>query len=60
MTGHLLFGCGWKPRYETYPENLIGHLADWLTWKRLIFSIVMIFFLTGILFPFLLDGQLFI
>jgi len=33
-------------------KNLIGYLADWLTWKRLIFSIVMIFFLTGILFPF--------
>jgi multiple sugar transport system permease protein len=33
-------------------KNLIGHLADWLTWKRFLFSILMIFFLTGILFPF--------
>lgn len=33
-------------------KNFIGHLADWLTWKRFIFSVVMIFFMTGILFPF--------
>jgi multiple sugar transport system permease protein len=33
-------------------KNLIGHLSDWLTWKRFIFSVVMLFFITGILFPF--------
>jgi multiple sugar transport system permease protein len=33
-------------------KNLIGHLAGWITWKRFIFSILMIFFLTSILFPF--------
>ena len=25
MTGHLLFGCGWKPRYEhIYEDNFAG------------------------------------
>ncbi len=33
-------------------KNLIGHLADWINWKRFLFSVVMIFFLTSIIFPF--------
>jgi multiple sugar transport system permease protein len=33
-------------------KNLIGHLADWITWKRFIFSVILIFFITSILFPF--------
>lgn len=33
-------------------KNLIGHLAGWITWKRFIFSVILIFFLTSILFPF--------
>ena len=33
-------------------KNFIGHLGDWLTWPRFIFSITMFFFLTSILFPF--------
>jgi multiple sugar transport system permease protein len=33
-------------------KNLIGHLADWINWKRFIFSVVLIFFLTSIIFPF--------
>lgn len=33
-------------------KNFIGHLADWITWKRFLFSVVLIFFLTSILFPF--------
>jgi multiple sugar transport system permease protein len=33
-------------------KNLIGHLADWINWKRFLFSVVLIFFLTSILFPF--------
>jgi multiple sugar transport system permease protein len=33
-------------------KNLIGHLADWITWKRFIFSALLIFFLTSIIFPF--------
>lgn len=33
-------------------KNLIGHLADWINWRRFIFSVVLIFFLTSILFPF--------
>jgi len=32
--------------------NLIDHLAQWITWPRFIFAITLIFFLTGILFPF--------
>ncbi len=34
------------------PKNFIGHMAAWITWPRFIFSIVMFFFLTSILFPF--------
>ncbi len=34
------------------PKNFLGHMADWITWPRFIFSIVMFFFLTSILFPF--------
>ncbi len=33
-------------------KNFIAHLAGWLNWQRFIFSLTMIFFLTGILFPF--------
>ena len=33
-------------------KNFIDHLAGWITWPRFIFSVVMIFFLTSILFPF--------
>lgn len=33
-------------------KNLIGHLADWINWKRFIFSVILIFFLTSIIFPF--------
>ena len=33
-------------------KNLIGHLGDWLNWRRFIFAIILIFFLTSILFPF--------
>ncbi|MEA3349045.1 MAG: carbohydrate ABC transporter permease [Chloroflexota bacterium] len=33
-------------------QNLIGHLANWITWPRFIFSITLTFFLTSILFPF--------
>jgi multiple sugar transport system permease protein len=33
-------------------KNFFEHTAAWLTWPRLIFSACMLFFLTGILFPF--------
>jgi len=33
-------------------RSFIGHLAAWLTWPRFTFSLVLLFFLTGILFPF--------
>jgi multiple sugar transport system permease protein len=33
-------------------KNLISHLASWINWKRFIYSVVLIFFLTSILFPF--------
>jgi len=33
-------------------KSFIGHLADWLTWRRFIFSGALIFFLSSILFPF--------
>ncbi|MDY6846631.1 MAG: carbohydrate ABC transporter permease [Chloroflexota bacterium] len=33
-------------------KNLIGHLADWINWKRFLFSVILIFFLTSIIFPF--------
>ena len=32
--------------------NFLGHLAEWLTWSRFIYSLILIFFLTSILFPF--------
>jgi multiple sugar transport system permease protein len=32
--------------------NLIDHLAHGLTWRRFVFALAMIFFLTSILFPF--------
>ncbi|MBT3315954.1 MAG: carbohydrate ABC transporter permease [Anaerolineae bacterium] len=33
-------------------KSFIGHLAAWLNWQRFIFSVTLIFFLSGILFPF--------
>lgn len=33
-------------------KSFIGHLADWLTWERFLFSLGMFVFLTMILFPF--------
>jgi len=33
-------------------RNFIGHLAAWITWPRFIFSVLLFFFLTSILFPF--------
>ena len=33
-------------------NNIIGYLAAWINWKRFFFSVLMIFFLTSILFPF--------
>ena len=33
-------------------KTFIEHLALWLNWPRFIFSLTLIFFLTGILFPF--------
>ena len=33
-------------------KSFIGHLAGWLNWRRFAFSLTLIFFLTGILFPF--------
>ncbi|MFQ6014118.1 MAG: carbohydrate ABC transporter permease [Anaerolineae bacterium] len=32
--------------------NLIDHLARWITWPRFIFALTLVFFLTGVLFPF--------
>lgn len=34
------------------PRNFIEQTANWLTWPRFIFSLLMLFFLTSILFPF--------
>ncbi len=33
-------------------KNFIGHLAAWINWKRFLFSALMVFILTSILFPF--------
>jgi len=33
-------------------KTFLGHLAAWLNWPRFIFSLTLLFFLTGILFPF--------
>ena len=33
-------------------KTLIQHMAAWMNWQRFIISLVFIFFLTGILFPF--------
>jgi multiple sugar transport system permease protein len=33
-------------------KTLIGHLAVWMNWQRFAFSLTLLFFLTGILFPF--------
>ena len=32
--------------------SLIDHLARWITWPRFIFAVILVFFLTSILFPF--------
>ena len=32
--------------------NFIEYTANWITWPRFIFTVVLLFFLTGILFPF--------
>ena len=37
---------------HTRPRNFIEQTANWLTWPRFIFSLLMLFFLTSILFPF--------
>lgn len=37
---------------EKEKKKLIDHLADWINWRRFLFSVLMIFFLTSILFPF--------
>ena len=37
---------------ESENKNLISHLAAWINWKRFISAVLMIFFLTSILFPF--------
>jgi len=37
---------------KTENISIIGQLAAWINWKRFIFSVLMIFFLTSILFPF--------
>ena len=33
-------------------QNFIEYTANWITWPRFIFALVLLFFLTGILFPF--------
>jgi multiple sugar transport system permease protein len=33
-------------------KSFLGHLASWLNWSRFVFSLTLLFFLTGILFPF--------
>ncbi len=33
-------------------KTFIGHLAAWMNWQRFAFSLTLLFFLTGILFPF--------
>jgi len=33
-------------------KTFIEHLASWINWPRFLFSLTLIFFLTGILFPF--------
>ncbi len=37
---------------DTERKTFIQYLADWLNWPRFIFSVVLIFFLSSILFPF--------
>ncbi|MFQ5611237.1 MAG: carbohydrate ABC transporter permease [Anaerolineae bacterium] len=32
--------------------NLLDHLARWINWPRFVFALILIFFLTSILFPF--------
>jgi len=34
------------------PKNFIDHMANWITWPRFTFFIILTFFLTGIIFPF--------
>ena len=33
-------------------KSFLGYFASWLNWPRFVFSLTLIFFLTGILFPF--------
>ena len=33
-------------------KNFLEHLAAWLNWPRFVFALTLLFFLTGILFPF--------
>ena len=33
-------------------KSFLGYLASWLNWSRFVFSLTLLFFLTGILFPF--------
>jgi len=40
-----------NPRYEE-KRSFIGHLAAWINWPRFIWSVLLIFFLVSIIFPF--------
>jgi multiple sugar transport system permease protein len=37
---------------NTEKKSFLGHFASWLNWPRFVFSLTLLFFLTGILFPF--------
>lgn len=37
---------------NTEKKSLLGHIASWLNWSRFVFAVTLLFFLTGILFPF--------
>jgi multiple sugar transport system permease protein len=41
-----------KPVKQKSKMNFIEHTANWITWPRFIFALILIFFLTSILFPF--------
>ncbi|HUV26017.1 MAG TPA: carbohydrate ABC transporter permease [Anaerolineales bacterium] len=40
------------PQKNKSRSNFIEYTANWITWPRFIFAFVLLFFLTGILFPF--------
>lgn len=40
------------PQKKKSRSNFIEYTANWITWPRFIFAFVLLFFLTGILFPF--------